>query len=82
MCSSTGSRSNQKHIRLWKIGPWERRSRLVSLEEVAAMAFAREMLRLSHSPYVYDVLMLLPQATPEAQRLFTQLRQFAEEEAL
>ena len=74
--------TNQKHIRLQKIGPWERRSRLVSLEEVAAMAFAREMLRLPHSPYVYDVLMLLPQATPEAQRLFTQLRQFAEEETL
>ena len=73
--------TNRKHIRLQKIGPWERRSRLVSLEEVAAMAFAREMLCLSHSPYVYDVLMLLPQATPEAQRLFTQLRQFAEEEA-
>lgn len=72
--------TNRKHIRLQKIGPWERRSRLVSLEEVAAMAFAREMLCLSHSPYVYDVLMLLPQATPEAQRLFTQLRQFAEEE--
>ena len=49
-------------------------------DPAAAMAFAREMLRLSHSPYVYDVLMLLPQATPEAQRLFTQLRQFAEEE--
>ncbi len=72
--------TNQKHIRLWKLGPWERRSRLVSLEEVAAMAFAREMLGLANSPYVYDVLMLLPQATPEAQRLFTQLRQFSEEE--
>ena len=73
--------TNQKHIRLWKLGSWERRSRLVSLEEVGAMAFAREMLGLPHSAYVYDVLMLLPQATPEAQRLFTQLRQFAEEEA-
>ena len=72
--------TNQKHIRLWKLGPWERRSRLVSLEEVAAMAFARELLGLSHSPYVYDVLMLLPQATQEAQRLLTQLRRFAEEE--
>ena len=73
--------TNQKHIRLWKLGPFQRFSRLMSLEEVAAMAFAQEMLQIRHSPYVYDVLMLLPQAATEARRLYGQLQQFAKEES-
>jgi len=70
---------NQKHIRLWKIGPFERHSALLSLEEVAAMAFAEELLGLDYTPYVYDVLMLLPQATMEGRKLYDRLQQIKEE---
>lgn len=70
---------NRKHIRLWKIGPFERHSALLSLEEVAAMAFAQEMLHLDHTPYLYDVLMLLPQATMEGRKLYERLQQLKEE---
>lgn len=51
--------TNQKVLSLWKIGPLENKSRLVSLGEIAAMAFAKEMLGLSYSPYILDVLLLL-----------------------
>lgn len=71
---------NQKHIRLWKLGPFVRYSALLSLEEVAAMAFAQAFLELPHNPYAYDVLMLLPQATMEAKKLFERLCQLNEEE--
>ena len=70
---------NKKHIRLWKIGPFERHSALLSLEEIAAMAFAETLLGLDHTPYVYDVLMLLPQATMEARKLYDRLQQIKEE---
>lgn len=70
---------NQKHIRLWKIGPWIRESRLLSLEEVAAMAFAKELLGLKVNPYLYDVLMLLPQATEQARKLYEHLLALKEE---
>ena len=73
---------NQKHIRLWKIGPWIRESRLMSLEEVAAMAFAKELLRMPTTPYLYDVLMLLPQATEQARKLYENLQFWKEEVSL
>ena len=70
---------NKKHIRLWKLGPWIRESRLPSLEEVAAMAFARELLQMPTTPYLYDVLMLLPQATEQAEKLYHNLQLWKEE---
>ncbi len=70
---------NQKLVRNFKLGPWERWSRLVSLEEVAAMAFAEALLNLNHNPYVYDVLMLLPQATTEGKQLYENLLLLSEE---
>lgn len=64
---------DRKLVRLWKLGPFERHSKLLSLEEVAAMAFAQELLQINHTPYLYDVLMLLPQATMEAKKLYERL---------
>ena len=61
---------NEKHMQLRKIGGFRQMSRLVSLEEVAAMSFAKEMLKLQVSPFVYDVLMLLPNFPEQAESLF------------
>lgn len=70
---------NQPHIRLWKLGRWERRSRLVSLEEAAAAAFTRELMGLPFHPCVYDVLMLLPHAGEAARGLYLELMDTLEE---
>ena len=70
---------NQKHILLRKLGRLRQESRLVSLEEVAAMAFARELLGMAVTPYVYDVWMLLPRAPERAQALYRQLMELREE---
>lgn len=61
---------NEKHLQLRKIGRFRQMSRLVSLEDVAAMSFAKEMLRLEASPFAYDALMLLPNFPEQAESLF------------
>ena len=70
---------NEKHILLWKVGRLRQESRLVSLEEAAAMAFARELLEMPVPPYVFDVWMLLPQSPEKAQALYRQLMELREE---
>jgi hypothetical protein len=70
---------NQKHIRLWSLGRWHNDSKLVSLEEVAAMAFAQELMGMQVTPYIYDVWMLLPSAPAQAQALYSRLMQWNEE---
>lgn len=71
---------NQKLVRNWKLGPFERHSRLLSLEEVAAMGFAQRLLNMRNDPYLYDVLMLLPQATEQAKQLYEKLLSMNEED--
>ena len=43
------------------------------------MEFAQTLLGLDYTPYVYDVLMLLPQATMEGRKLYDRLQQIKEE---
>lgn len=71
---------NQKQLH-WKMGPFRRSAKLLSLEEVAAMAFAQRLLGMRHTPYLYDVLMLLPQATEQAKQLYENLLRINEEVA-
>lgn len=47
-----------KHVRLYKIWRYEYMSRILCLEEIGAMAFAKELTGLSCPTYVFDVLML------------------------
>ncbi len=70
---------NQKHVTLWKLGPFHRECRLLSLEEAAAMAFAQRLLEMENNPYLYDVLMLLPQATEQGETLYRSLLRCKEE---
>ena len=70
---------HRKLVRLRKIGPFIRDSKLLSLEEVAAMAFAQRLLNMRNMPYLYDILMLLPQATGEARKLYEKLQSINEE---
>lgn len=46
-----------KRIKLWKLGPIEYSSKLVSLPEIAAMSFAKELAELPFSAYFFDVFL-------------------------
>jgi len=63
-------------INLWKIGSFKYKSKLIALGEIAAMAFAREMLSLSYSPYVFDTLMLYPHDADKTDKLFDEIKAF------
>lgn len=58
---------------LWKIGPLKSTSRVLALGEIAAMAFARELLRLPYSVYVIDVLLLYGYSENEASGLYEEM---------
>lgn len=66
----------QKNITLWKLGSIENRSCIVCLEEIGAMAFARELTGLKCSPYIFDVIMLYVQNPPRAKKLYESFMSF------
>ena len=59
----------ERVVPLVSLGPLRRLSRLPTLEEVTAMAFARELCGLGCQPYVLDYVMLLP-SRPQAARAY------------
>lgn len=61
------------HIHLWKIFKWENNSKIVSLEEVAAMSFAENLLKLKVNPYAFDVVMTMSRAPERSKRLYNYL---------
>lgn len=63
----------QPHISLWKIFKFENISKLVSLEEVAAMSFAKELLNMKVNPYCFDVIMCMSRAPGRAKELYNYL---------
>jgi len=66
----------QKHITLWKVGPFENRSRIICLEEIGAMAFAKELVGLRCSAYLFNVLMLCPKNPQRARELYENIMAF------
>lgn len=66
----------QKNITLWKLGPIKNRSRIVCLEEIGAMTFARELTRLKCSPYIFDVIMMYVQNPMRAKKLYESFMAF------
>lgn len=64
---------NEKIV-LWKIGKFKYRSKLIALSEIAAMAFAKELLSLKINPFIFDFIMLYPQSPDGAYTLFNQIK--------
>lgn len=60
-------------IVLWKLGSYKYKSGLVSIGEIAAMAFAKELLSLHYNPYLFDVLMLYPHDDKQANELYKEI---------
>ena len=63
----------RKLVTLWKLGPFEHRSRILCREEIGAMAFTRELVGLKCSAYVYNVLMLASSNPARAQKLYERI---------
>ncbi len=70
---------NKPRIKLWKLFGFENVSRLVSLEEVAAMYFAKYYLGMKAVPYVYDVIMCMSRAPKKAKELYAGIMKLKEE---
>lgn len=71
---------NEPHIHLWKLFGYDNNSRLVSLEEVAAMFFAKSYLGMKANPYVYDVIMCMSRAPERAKTLYRTIMQLKEKQ--
>ena len=65
--------SAQQHIKVWQIGPFKNVSRINCLGEIGAMSFARELLGLTYSPNIFNVMMLYAQNPVSAEQLFTKI---------
>lgn len=63
-------------VELWK-KPFSNRSRLVCLSEIAGMAFAKELLGISFSPYVFDVLLMYGYHAEAATALYEEIMEIA-----
>ena len=59
-------------IELWR-KPFSNKSGIVCLSEIAAMAFARELLGLSFNPYALDVLLVWPYDAVAARELYEEI---------
>lgn len=65
--------TRQVKIMLWKLGPIKYHSGLVAPGEIAAMAFARELLQLSYYPNLFDILLLYPHDNMTAKALYDEV---------
>lgn len=63
-------------IVLWRIGSFQYKSGLICLGEIAAMAFAAELLHLNYSPYVFDVVLPWSQNEAQCRKLYQNILQF------
>ncbi|HBM79265.1 MAG TPA: hypothetical protein DD426_00270 [Clostridiaceae bacterium] len=65
--------TRKKKIKLWNIGPIKYTSGLVAAGEIAAMAFAMELLNLSYYPGLFDILLLWPHDENKAKMLYEEV---------
>lgn len=64
-------------IELWK-KPFSNRSGLICLGEIAGMAFAKELLGISYSPYLFDVLLMYGYHPQAATALYEEIIEIAD----
>lgn len=67
--------TQKKKIELWKFLFYTHRSNVRALSEIAAMSFAKELLAMSYSPYLFEVLMLWPYDQEQAQSHLTEIQE-------
>ena len=72
---------HQKLLPIFHLGPLAYRSRVRILSEIAAMAFARELLQLPYAPYVWDWVLLCSCDAVQGQKLYEYILRIEAEEA-
>lgn len=65
-----------ERIELWR-KPFSNRSRIICLSEMAAMAFSRELVQTSFSPYVLDVFLMYSYNKEAACALYEEIMEAA-----
>ncbi len=63
-------------VELWK-KPFSNRSGLICLGEIAGMAFAKELLNMTYSPYLFDVLLMYGYQPEAATALYEEIIEIA-----
>lgn len=69
--------TKQEKIVLWSIGPIHYKSPVVMLSEIAAMAFAAELTRISYAPYVMDVFLMYGYTPEGASDLYAEMMELS-----
>ena len=64
-------------IRLWSVGPVHNDSQIIALSEIAAMAFAQEIIQLPYAPYVLDMFLVYGYSPEEASGLYEEMMTMA-----
>jgi len=72
--------SKETTIVLWKIGKFSYKSKVIALGEIAAMAFAKELIGLTYNPYLFDSLLLYPHNSEKATKLMEDIFAFRQKE--
>lgn len=70
--------TNTYRIRLWEIGPLHNDSSVVTLGEIAAMAFTQALNGLNWSPYVLDAYLVYGYSPQAASALYEEMMGFAD----
>lgn len=66
-----------QQVEVFRLGPLRRTSGIRSLGEIAAMAFAEEILGLDYSPFLMDILLLYPKEPQAAKKLYDEVAAIA-----
>lgn len=69
--------THTEKIELWHVGPWVNRSNVIAFSEIAAMAFAAEIIELPYSPYVMNVFLMYDYSPQEASGVYEAMMEAA-----
>lgn len=68
----------QRHLSLWKLLGYDYRSSIQCLSEIAAMAFAAELMEIFWSPYILDPILVNLYNRQAGAQLFAQIQRLTE----
>ena len=64
-------------VRLWSLGFLHNDSIVIALSEIAAMGFAKELMKLPYSPYLMDVFLVYGYSPQEASGLYEEMMELS-----
>lgn len=67
--------TNTVRVKLFSLGPWTRKSRLICPGEIAGMAFAKELLGLTYDPTILNYPFMFAWNEQEAEAIYQNMMQ-------